>query len=178
MNSKTEGVEKIIKGKEHLIKEALKGLVILIIGIILTYLLNFKYKAYTDILNYTDLKYWWEIGLVFALGFIIITLVCGTYQNKVEDNKINIATVLKDKSIKTREEKMYSRLESLVNIFIFLAMLLVGLAIPRSICTVICALSTLVIILNEGKNRFKLVDLFYTFYSIGAIVIIIKNITL
>lgn len=176
MNNKNENKEKQIINNKHLIREGLISSLMLVIGVIMTYLLNFKYRPYTNILEYTNFKYWWIVGLVFVIGFILITIICGEHQNKVDGNKVNVATVLKKKSIKTKIEKIYNRLESLVNTLMFLSMLVIGFTLPRLICTVICVASIIIIVIYERKNRFKLVDLFYNFYLIGTIVIITKNI--
>ena len=113
------------------------------------------------------------IAVIYAVGIIVIADVFGSYQNKVEGNKINVATVLREKQSRTEEDKKAYRLERLKVWLNGSAVILLAIVLPSSVGFLLSTLTIVPMILLERKNKFEAVDILYDTYIAGALAMVL-----
>lgn len=113
------------------------------------------------------------IAVIYAIGIIVIAAVFGSYQNKVEGNKINVATVLREKQSRTEEDKKAYKLERLKVWLNASAVVLLAIVLPSSVGFLLSTLTIVTMILLERKNKFEAVDILYDTYIAGALAMVL-----
>lgn len=113
------------------------------------------------------------IAVIYAVGIIVIADVFGSYQNKVEGNKINVATVLREKQSRTEEDKKAYKLERLKVWLNGSAVILLAIVLPSSVGFILSTLTIVPMILLERKNKFEAVDILYDTYIAGALAMVL-----
>lgn len=161
-------VEEVKETKQEIKFNIKDFLLILIIGTIAV----LRYM-YIDIPEFINLGETVDIILMVLsiVGFVTIAIVCGAYQSKQEGNNITVASVLKGKhkvEYKT-SEKIINGINSLMRTVIIAT---AGCIPNKSIGLVLMVLSIVMIIIVTPKNKFKLMDIGYTAYTIGMLAVI------
>lgn len=113
------------------------------------------------------------IAVIYAVGIIVIAAVFGRYQNKVEGNKINVATVLREKRTRTEEDKKAYKIERLKVWLNASAVVLLAIVLPSSVGFILSTLTIVPMILLERKNKFEAVDILYDTYIAGALAMVL-----
>lgn len=113
------------------------------------------------------------IAVIYTVGIIVIADVFGSYQNKVEGNKINVATVLREKQSRTEEDKKAYKLERLKVWLNGSAVILLAIVLPSSVGFLLSTLTIVPMILLERKNKFEAVDILYDTYIAGALAMVL-----
>ncbi len=105
------------------------------------------------------------------IGFLVIAIVCGSYQSKVQGDNITVASVLNDKN-----KPYYMPSEKalkFINGFMRTTMIaLAGYLVNISLGTILVVVGAIVVAITTIKHKFKIMDIAYTAYTIGMLGII------
>ena len=114
------------------------------------------------------------VTILSIVIFIAIAILCGSYQSKVEGENITVASVLNDKNrpYYTPSEKVIKFINGLLRTTIIA---LAGCLLNISLSTITMIFSVLVVLISTYKNKFKIMDIGYTAYTIGMLGFIITN---
>lgn len=112
-----------------------------------------------------------HIGLMITsiIGFVLIAAVCGSYQNKVQGDKISVASVIKESRNKTLENEIIPFINNVIRL---IELALAATLLNCSIAVIVLIISAVEIVITTIKNRFKLMDAGYTAYTIGMLAVI------
>lgn len=161
---------KIVSNKETK-KISIKDILILI-GIVVLVFLKHTYFDIEDIKIVANLNNSVKtiIFIVEIVGWLMIAIICGSYQDKVEKTNIKISTVTKDMNKYSRETSISNKLIDIINALLRISIVLMAGMIPNmTIALSLVAISTLVAILSTMRNKFKIMDIAYTLYTIGML---------
>lgn len=128
---------------------------------------------------YLDIPEFINLGNVFntvamvvsLVGFVVIAMVCGSYQSKQQGDNITVASVLKGKHrvIYTPTEKIINGVNSLLRTTVIA---LAGCLLNTSLGLIALVVGTTVVIVATPKNKFKTMDIGYTIYTVGMLAVI------
>ena len=157
---KEEKVDKIEnKVKLSILDIALSLILLIAAGLIYPYKIN--------IIDTNILKIVVAMGLMV---FLIFTIWCGRRQNKYENNKVNVATVLKDRDNYKLNTSKRDRVVNNINKLLRTCTLINASFILNDVTAIVVIIVSLILeIVLAIMNKYKLVDIAYTAYMIGLI---------
>lgn len=113
------------------------------------------------------------ISITTIVIWLIIIVICGIHQSKVENTSTKVFTVLKEEN--NRKNKMSKKekiIEEVGSCITAINMWLTAMLLNFSVGVIIAIISAILTVSLSLSNKFKLCDYAFTIFTIGAISVI------